>query len=895
MPLRTMTRLSWICLSLFAGAFVTAVVLPVQGQPNKDDELASNAQEILMRHCYKCHGDPKQDLRGKKLNLFDPRSYLDEKRKIVIPKNPDGSKLVLRIENDEKPMPPEGHDRLSRDEIKLLRGWITAGAPLPGKTTAKENTPPKDDTPSAEKTTKVTTTPPADQPPAGVPTEPAKLAKEVRKIFKQQCLECHGGAKTKAGLKILELPSLLEEGRVVRGKPAESKVVKAITSTDEAERMPQGKDRKPLTAAEQDLVKAWIIAGAPEFPVSKPISRDKVGEDYILKAILQDVRKLKTAEQSVEFVRYFSLNHLATTLEEDDLDESRKTLTLMINHLSLLRDFARCEPIEDTKTIYRLDLTKVGWNKTPYPNRKDLNLYDLALLEYPYSVARLDSPLFRAVMTELLTETHQVRPVPYVRGDWFVSRVMQPPIYEDFLQLPFELKKLEERLGVTSEDNVKNGIAKRGGVSVSGVSRNNRVVEWHPSTVAGSFWKSFDFLTSENERRENMFQNPIDLKPTGGEMIFTLKNGLQGYFVCDSKGNRLEEAPTGIVTDPFSSNQTVRNGLSCIRCHSEGMKRFTDVVRPALQALRSNPANFDRGQALKLYAEQKEMDKLLDQDGTTFLAKLRDLFNEKTNETTGRVAVAPTQRYLDAPLTMAQVSAELNQPAAQLEGVFTGRSLSALGLNQLSAPNGTVRRDTWEGSFDQVVRSLGAGEPIVPLDGVSRLPDYRVENAPFEVVTTINERQKGNHDSQVEVLFINLAKHAVFAPNDEFKIAVVNNTGRPVFLEVTINSFQGLKAIWEPGLVQIDARKSAVFPQEQAKVFRIKPTKGKEQFIILASDTRFPAGERLHGDDEAAKRGEVVGDRILHNFYEMDQANGQLRMKFDASRMVKKTFEIETK
>ena len=37
--------------------------------------------------------------------------------------------------------------------------------------------------------------------------------------------------------------------------------------------------------------------------------------------------------------------------------------------------------------------------------------------------------------------------------------------------------------------------------------------------------------------------------------------------------------PTNIVSNPAASNPAVRNGLSCIGCHTEGIKTFEDEVR----------------------------------------------------------------------------------------------------------------------------------------------------------------------------------------------------------------------------------------------------------------------------------------------------------------------------
>ena len=54
-----------------------------------------------------------------------------------------------------------------------------------------------------------------------------------------------------------------------------------------------------------------------------------------------------------------------------------------------------------------------------------------------------------AATTEFLAPAGMIRPIAYVRADWFVSVITQPPFYEDFLRLPFEVKELEvKKLGL---------------------------------------------------------------------------------------------------------------------------------------------------------------------------------------------------------------------------------------------------------------------------------------------------------------------------------------------------------------------------------------------------------------------------------------------------------------
>ena len=75
---------------------------------------------------------------------------------------------------------------------------------------------------------------------------------------------------------------------------------------------------------------------------------------------------------------------------------------------------------------------------------------------------------------------------------------------------------------------------------------------------------------------------------------------------------RLDAAPINIVSNPAASDPTVRNGISCFGCHTEGMKTFEDQVRSVIES-NTNPA-YDKAQALRLYVEKSKMDTLVQED-----------------------------------------------------------------------------------------------------------------------------------------------------------------------------------------------------------------------------------------------------------------------------------------
>ena len=66
------------------------------------------------------------------------------------------------------------------------------------------------------------------------------------------------------------------------------------------------------------------------------------------------------------------------------------------------------------------------------------------------------------------------------------------------------------------------------------------------STSFGAYWRSYDFAT--NAGKQNIFTHPLTFTPSGGEIIFNLPNGLQGYLLVDGRGSRIDDAPIAIVS-----------------------------------------------------------------------------------------------------------------------------------------------------------------------------------------------------------------------------------------------------------------------------------------------------------------------------------------------------------
>ncbi len=85
--------------------------------------------------------------------------------------------------------------------------------------------------------------------------------RDILPLFHKHCLICHGGFKQKGGLDLRTIPALLkggESGSAVKSGHADASKLWKMIAADE---MPE--DGEKLSAAQKEMVRAWIAAGMP--------------------------------------------------------------------------------------------------------------------------------------------------------------------------------------------------------------------------------------------------------------------------------------------------------------------------------------------------------------------------------------------------------------------------------------------------------------------------------------------------------------------------------------------------------------------------------------------------------------------------------------------------------
>jgi WD40 repeat protein/mono/diheme cytochrome c family protein len=525
-------------------------------------------------------------------------------------------------------------------------------------------------------------------------------AAEVRRILDAHCHRCHGrGGAVEGGFNyVTDLGKLVERKKVRPGDADRSPLVRRIADGS----MPPTDEMPRVSDADLTTLKAWIAAGAKADapPIRKPITTDDVTQ-----LVLADLEKLD--RRARRFQRYFTLHHLHNAgLGDDELQTYRNALAKLVNSLSWHPKIRNPEPIDPAKVVLRVDLRWFLWDAT---------LWNRVLADYPYGVLD-DTAVSRVVMVNTATK------VPVIRADWFVAVASRAPLYYDLLQLPGNLAELERQLRVDAAVNVQQERVMRAGFNGSGVSRFNRVLERHDA-AHGFYWRTYDFdeppqnlndrTSSQPPDRRNVFAFPLgpggvesSFQHAGGEAIFTLPNGLHGYVIVNAANERVNKAPTAIVSDPKRPDRAVEAGVSCMSCHVTGILPKADQVREHLER---NPKAFTRDDAERIAALYPAKERTLAAMGEDAKAYAEAVAKTGAKVSRFEAVSAVTGRF-EADVDLATAAAEAGLPPDEFRKHLDASVVLKKNVGALRVTGGAVSRAVWQQGFGDVVRDLRLGE-----------------------------------------------------------------------------------------------------------------------------------------------------------------------------------------
>ncbi|MGI9463479.1 MAG: DUF4384 domain-containing protein, partial [Aestuariivirgaceae bacterium] len=552
--------------------------------------------------------------------------------------------------------------------------------------------------------------------------------------------------------------------------------------------------------------------------------RKFISNDDMINTIAGDLEG--QPEHRIAGTRYITLTHLYNACAETkEMEVYRHAVIKLINSLSRQSDVVRSSTsvADEANTILRLNLDDVGWTSDDWEKLASI---------YPYAV-KPDLRRFDFVSSQLSTK------VPFLRGDWLAFSASRPPVYHDLLRLPATYDELQKKLDVDVAGNIAKYLAQRSGFQRSFVSQNNRLIERH-TVSTGYFWTSYDF--AGNKGNQSLFEHPLGpagdkpFKHDGGETLFSLPNGFNGYYLYTAAGKRLDKGPTEIVRDVDRKDLAVTNGISCMGCHDQGIRLAKDDIRAHVTSNR-NFSKKVRDEVEALYPTQDKMDRILRLDTERFQAAMKKADLDPSLKLGGIEVISALSKQYEKNIDLRQVAAEFGLSADSLKKAAGEVGGDAQTLVRRLEQQGYVPRDNLEGTFAGLVPSLSDDQAI-----------FAASSAPAD--TTVAKVNAGDNKAEGSPGMSIIADKTQYGVNDLPVFTV--KTDKECYLTVINVDGTGTGTVIFPNKFQqnnlIKAGQNFKFPGADAPFqFRLKDP-GTETVIALCN----------------AEQGKV--DTIAHDF-----------------------------
>lgn len=564
------------------------------------------------------------------------------------------------------------------------------------------------------------------------------VATKARAIFNVNCAVCHGkGATAGAGIMndILDRDDLVKNAFVDLANPPNSRIFLAINRA--VRQMPLGKP--PLSLSDKTAILDWIKGGAVQWDAPVVLNPGQISYQQVIGCIQQDAEALDYKKKGdAQNYRYFDLSNLYNTGVPDKFKNVGYALDKALNQTAFgpVR-ITNSKKLDAAGVVRRIDLRDYAYSQ---------NDWDVLLLDrYPFAIDFSKGNYYTRQQIDYIVkdeddiERFTGSPRAWIRADFFVDQALGPLYYT----LLFDkgqadnLQQLERTLGVNANAAIADFEVNVSAIRRSGVSVWNREIHRYDSTynVMGvktdtSYWKTFDVINEVAQR--NFFAFPLG--PQGvqfnfktakvfqfdaGEEIFGLPNGLEGFFIADKNGVRLQEAAIAVAVDrdnnsPFigSAPGVVQVGVSCNHCHGGGVNSFQDQL--LYHSEHTSGFNSAEVNAInQLFPVQAVWNTAFTSYNTAFLASHQLVVNDPLAVTSTGEPTWNADRTFQDYQSVEDAAGEFGLTADEFKDcLFHSPGLAQeLGLSETAL--GHVAREALDDDFGRVADECGLGEQII--------------------------------------------------------------------------------------------------------------------------------------------------------------------------------------
>jgi hypothetical protein len=338
-------------------------------------------------------------------------------------------------------------------------------------------------------------------------------------------------------------------------------------------------------------------------------------------------------------------------------------------------------PYRVSENVLRIDTRGLGWEKSLpyvlaqfYPYRPDLHGHYPRAFRADWFVACVTDPIQTKDSQYRLIYGTPPKTTAEFRKFW---KVNEDPAFL------FQFHEAQSGVGVNPDRNVQQFDTAQRGSHWATQDSENPVGEKDP----GNYGKALEF-----DAGEEIQMAPVQYNGESAEkMIFWLGNGA---------GQRQETAPARIVTDHNQIRSSeIRNTVSCIPCHVEGLRPMSANGFKQYVAQGSRVATDKHTQRLIDQQYQAGVEQQLEADNKLW-AKYLDLTSGYSPAQHAKAFEAVVRTY-DAKITRAQAARELYMTDDEFRlalGYYSAKYSLSRRLADL-AEGGSVSRGQWQNDF----------------------------------------------------------------------------------------------------------------------------------------------------------------------------------------------------
>lgn len=350
--------------------------------------------------------------------------------------------------------------------------------------------------------------------------------------------------------------------------------------------------------------------------------------DEIEQAALSDASRPDLNEADRQNFRYLVISDLFN--EGLDLKAPSLAIQKAVNQISSERFLASAVPIDEARSIYRIDLRD-------YFGGRGRAVWQRIEKDLPIKVV---SKTIRGQTLQFLTQAVQ----PWVHARLFVETALTNETYYDVVGIPIKLADFYRNFaGVVpqNEFDARDPGALLVGTQESVIAQNNRLA-WRLQGANGAVYQTFDVDDNAIGREQNLFEfpfvaevNPINRRVTNkvfkhaaSEVIATLPNGMLAFGLYSAAGIRQNAAPQTVVSNTravaLGLSSEIRNARDCTGCHQSGFLAIRDEIGGHIKASSDFNAN-EKALGELFYKRQAQVDAFLAQDNAVYTDALKDL------------------------------------------------------------------------------------------------------------------------------------------------------------------------------------------------------------------------------------------------------------------------------